>query len=79
MEKSERRVIHWDMSIRCRTRGQAHAIVRRLLDESIDFDFDIERGHDADGDLWTVSINDMPWGTNMKTLGRIVSKEDAYA
>lgn len=78
LTEAQRRVIHWDLSIRCRTREQAHRIVQRLLREPIDFDFDIEHAAMTDGSqCWTVSINDMPWGNNIKTVGRIVSKEDA--
>lgn len=72
-------VIHWDATIYCRSRAQAHAVVKRLLAEQIDFDFDIEKRMLERGEQWVVSVNDMPWGTNLKTLARIVSKEDADA
>ena len=78
-KKVNKPVIHWDMTIRCRSRDQAHAIITRLLKEDIDFDFDVEHQLLSVGEQWVVSINDMPWGNNIKTVGRIVSKEDAEA
>jgi hypothetical protein len=71
--------IHWDLDIRCRSKEQAHDIIKRVLKEEIDFPISIRRDHINNRETWIVSFDDMCWGNNLKTIAKFIDKNDPEA
>lgn len=71
-------VIHWDLSLRFICKEQRDLFVKFLLEQEINYTFDVEvlHGDSATLDVYIVNIEDMSWANNLKVVSKYLEKID---
>lgn len=69
-------IMHWDLTIRFKSRDQMNKVIKRILKDEIEFDFSVEKELLNVGEQFVLTIHDMPWANNLERLSKYLIKED---
>jgi len=73
------KIITSSIDIKFNNRDQANLCITWLINDSIDWHFELEKVYEHSLELWVVSVHDMPWSNNIKRLYKYLEKIDERA
>lgn len=71
-------VCRWSLQAEFLAKEQVRLAVHEIMKNPIDFDFSCSRSHNDGRDVFVLTVENMSWASNLKTIAKILARVDHH-